>query len=455
MKFFHYSILILAYGCATAGNMQLGEIPKSEEALKSSLEKIGSIPELSAVTKDFCTNETSLSGIGNYIKFKIADKSWEEVQGELIKTNTPESIEESKNLQKARAVIASCAKELYGAVPTGSARNLAEIDTKNALKDIDMSVPLENVESSNIWLKKIVPDPDRMMLVTLLGDPIAALPCKEQKGKHALSCARANALETAHILLINEIRNSAHKDSHSAPMSKLANFCPSGFILPPEKSFVYSFFEAAGPDEEKKFTEGLPASPTKESKYRSSTRYRILFNSVKNPAYYMQPGSIKRWVIDREKDFSEKLAKDFPDYVSNRPVQETEREGALFEQMIHSLRHEESFYYRWKYFFRAVDHAGLDSEKDAPEISAIHKVLKKTRPAKIEEVHSDLMKAYSAGALKDFKSLSFIDDKYSIESLKTLIASNETRLKNSVRDFINSRKTKKSSIFPALCKELP
>ncbi|HMY68361.1 MAG TPA: hypothetical protein PL163_17060, partial [Leptospiraceae bacterium] len=233
----------------------MGEIPKSEEALKSSLEKIGSIPELSAVTKDFCSNETSLSGIGNYIKFKIADKSWEEVQGELIKTNTPESIEESKNLQKARAVIASCAKELYGAVPTGSARNLAEIDTKNALKDIDMSVPLENVESSNIWLKKIVPDPDRMMLVTLLGDPIAALPCKEQKGKHALTCARANALETAHILLINEIRNSAHKDSLSAPMSKLANFCPSGFILPPEKSFVYSFFEAAGPDEEKKFTE--------------------------------------------------------------------------------------------------------------------------------------------------------------------------------------------------------
>lgn len=414
-----------------------------------------SIPELKEVNETFCKNESELQATATYIKTKVGEKTWEEVQDELLRSGTEEGKSESLKLQKARAVIAKCANILHGAVPTGSARNLEEIDLKNVKKDIDMSVPFEKVEEANKWLGSLVQDADRVMLLTLLGDPISPLICKDLPKKEMLTCAAQTVKETTQIMILSEIKHSRKNFSEKGEGALLTDFvqiCAGGFMLPEASSPVYEVFQVSNKQEKERFLSRYPKIPSKASNYRSSIRFQVLFYGLQNPAYYLQPGSIRKWVIDREKDFKEKMLKEAPEYMTSREVQELETEGAVFEQWIQAMRHGNSFYYRNKYLFRAMEHIGFDSKSKTPELAAVHKVLKRTRPETLSGAYKDFMDLLKQGETKKEKALSKWNETLTENEFKKVILSQEKIQTDALFHYFQSRKKKKDSVWNMVCR---
>ncbi|MDX1959935.1 MAG: hypothetical protein SFU98_15295 [Leptospiraceae bacterium] len=453
------SILLISFviSCATMNNNPgegtpaLPSAPTVMNTVPTSLP--GSIPELSKVDKKFCENKDNLSSISLVIKGTLGDKSWEEVQSEYIKSATTESNAKSLLLQQARATLAICAKELYGAVPTGSARDLTEINTKNALKDIDMSVPFDNVETSNQWLKNLVPEPDKMLLFSLLSEPISSLPCRALKGKSLTSCSLHNTTETSQILVLNEILNnkSHSKDAHYASPKDITRICPTGFILPPEYSEVYSIL-SLNPETQNEFVSKFPELPKKTSSYKSSVRYKVIFIALKNPAYYLQPDSIRKWVVEREKVFTDELNSKYPNYVASKNAREIEKEGAVLEQWIFAHRYADSFYYRFKYLFRALEHISFDIEKENGELFAIHKLLKKTRPSSIKDAYTDFIKLNDSEAQKEVPKLAELKS-ITQEKFEEIVKTSEAKQITAILEYYKSRRKEKNTTWNQICRE--
>lgn len=414
------------------------------------------LPELKDINKEFCSDQSKVEPTAAYIREKIGSSSWEEVQDGLIRSENKSDKEESLKLQKARAILAKCASLLFGAVATGSARNLDEIDVKNAKKDIDMSVPFENVDASNEWLESLVPEPDKTMLVALLGDPISSLSCRNLKGKDLVGCTKANVAETTSLMVVAEVKHSRAKFNESGHGSRLTDFskiCPGGLSLPPSNSLIYEAFEVTTKEEKQDFLNRFPKDPNEKSDYRSNLRYQVIFYALKNPAYYLQPGSIRKWVIDREKDFSEKLTKDSPEYTQSKEVSEIETEGAVFEQWIQAMRHNDSFYYRNKYLFRAMEHIGFDQKKFTPELLSAHTLLKKTRPSTLKDAYNDLKSMLEKGEGKSEKALSKWTKDFTEEEFVKTITQSEALHFNALINYYKNRRKQKASIWSGVCKE--
>lgn len=429
-------------------------LPKKEEKPQVQETVSIAIPELKQVNKDFCSNQ--LNTVATYIKTKVGSGSWEEVQDVLIRSENPQDKEESLRLQRARAIIAKCANLLFGAIATGSARNLEEIDLKNAKKDIDMSVPFEKVDESNEWLEGLVPDPDKTMLLTLLGDPISSLTCRNLKGKNLLDCTKENVTETTSLMIVAEVKHSRANFKENGHGSKLTDFtkiCPGGFILPPSNSVTYELLELTTKEERQKFLNKFPKEPTTKDNYHSRVRFQVLLYALKNPAYYLQFGSIRKWVIDREKDFSEKLKIEAPEYLQSKEVLELETEGAVLEQWIQAMRHADSFYYRNKYLFRAMEHIGFDQKKYTPELVSAHTVLKKTRPSSLEEAYNDLKSMLEKGEAKKEKALSKWEKNFPKEEFIKTITKSEALQFQALLNYYKNRKKQKNNIWSQVCKE--
>jgi hypothetical protein len=417
---------------------------------------ITDIPSFSQINKEFCSNNVNLEPIGKYIKLKIGDKTWEDVQDDLLRSKNPDDKETSLRLQRGRAVIAKCASLLYGAIATGSARNLEEIDMKNAKKDIDMSVPFENIDASNEWLEALVPDPDRTMLVALLGDPISSLPCRSLKTKDLIACTKENVKETSQVMILAEIKHSRKnfkENGHGSVLRDFVAICPGGFQLPSNQSPVYELFQIDSKAEKKEFLTHYPETATEQSGYKSSLRYQVLFYALKNPAYYLQPGSIRKWVIEREKEFLDKMQKESSEYVSSKQVRELEAEGAALEQWIQAMRHKDSFYYRNKYLFRAMEHIGFDIQKNTPELFGAHKFLKKTRPAELKNAFEDLNAMIQKGETKEEKTLSKWNNGLTESDFSKLILAQEKMQTIALLKYFQSRRKQKENIWSELCRE--
>ncbi len=445
----HFFLIFVFYTftfCATS---------KREIQIPSKTVSTVNIPELKEVNETFCKNEEGLKMTANYIKNKVGENDWESTQDRLLRPGTEEGKQESLRLQKARAVIAKCANILYGAIATGSARNLEEIDLKNVKKDIDMSVPFEKVEEANEWLSSLVSDSDRVMLLTILGDPITALVCRNLSKKEAISCTRQTVKETTQIMILSEIKHSRKNFSEKGEGALLTDFvqiCPGGFILADSNSPVYEIFQVSNKQEREKFLSRYPKIPTKASNYRSSIRFQVLFYGLENPAYYLQPGSIRKWVIDREKDFKEKMQKDTPEYMNSQEILELETEGAVFEQWIQAMRHGNSFYYRNKYLFRAMEHIGFDIKTKTPELYSIHKVLKRTRPETLSYSYKDFMELVKLKETKKEKALAKWDEKLTEDEFKKVILIQEKIQTDALFQYFNSINKKKNSIWNQVCK---
>ena len=410
------------------------------------------IPELERVDTIFCSDRSAVDAISGYVRGVLGEASWEEAQSRLVKSEAAADSATSLRLQQARALIARCAQLLFGAIPTGSARNLADISVTNALKDIDMSAPFENVEAANRWLRGLVKDPDRTMLLSLLAEPTSSLPCRSLPEPAVLPCTRANVLETAHIAILHEIQSVKHAGEVSfASTSDVARICPSGFLLPPADSIAYRVLETTAA-EERAFAESFPLLPAEGQRYRSAVRYKVLFMALKNPAYYLQPGSIRKWVVEREEIFRLDLETRHPDYAGAARAASVEREGAVLEQWIHAMRHAKSFYYRFKYLFRAMEHIGFDVDREVPELAAMHRVMKKTRPATVADVHADYLRQLSAGAVEGEPALRTWGQDVSRERVARMVSESDDKQLNALLDYYRTRRREPDSIWNEVCR---
>jgi hypothetical protein len=267
------------------------------------------------------------------------------------------------------------------------------------------------------------------------------------------TCAINNTVETSQILVLNEITNakSHTPDSHYASVKDISKICPTGFILPPEYSEVYSIITLT-PAEEKEYIGKFPDSPKKTSSYKSSIRYKIILTALKNPAYYIQAESIRKWVVEREKDFQDELSSKYAIYSSGKGVREIETEGAVLEQWIHAHRHADSFYYKFKYLFRALEHIGFIVEKETPELASVHKLLKKTRPSSLKDAYTDLVKLNTPDAQKESPKLIELNN-ITYEKFEELIKKSETKQLNAILEYYKIRRKEKNSTWNQVCKE--
>ncbi|MCB1179813.1 MAG: hypothetical protein KDK36_19710 [Leptospiraceae bacterium] len=408
------------------------------------------LPEISSIDSEFCKTEEKVYDVALVIRGNIRSSTWGDVQDKLVRSDKKEDGDLSIRLQKARAIIAKCANLLYGAVPTDSARNLEDISLKKKKKDIDMSVPMENVESSNEWLATTVPNPDKRMELSLLMNPIDSLPCRMFKGKDIIECSKSNTIQTTKIMMGRELKNV---DKHDWSTKKDLDFiCPGGFNKPSEGSPEEKILSVSSKSDLEELVKTLPQKMESSNDYKSGRRFRYFFLALADVAYYVEPESIRRWVIDREDIFKEDLAKKFPDYNKSKPAREIETEGAVLEQWLQTSRHGHSFYYKFKYLFRAMDHIGFDVNKKVPELSALHTLLKKTRPDTLKQAYDEFMKVVDTPEVKSNKSLGKLSKSTGFEDFKSLIDKSEELQKKALLQYIDSRKTKKDSVWGKVCK---
>ena len=412
------------------------------------------LPEIDSVSPEYCSKDGKIKDVAGYIEGVTDGKSWEEVQGELIKENSEDSNQVSIRLQKARALIASCAVVLYGAVPTGSARDLNDINTKNALKDIDMSVPVDSSDKANKWLRNLIKDPDRTMLLALLMNPIDALPCRDFKGKELTDCGVKNTLETTQLMLLREWENAGKTidETHFAKKEDILSMCPRGYNLP-DKESVNQILDLDSEEKLNDYVKDLPDTMSAKNNFSSKKRIYFLYTALHNPAYYIQSESIRRWVIQREDGFNKELSSRYPAYASGKGIRDIEEEGAVFEQYLQAVRHGESFYYRFKYLFRAMDHVDFDIEKKTPELAAFHRLLKKTRPDTLEKSYEQLKNMISAEVGNNEKALIKYKNNFSYSEFRKVVEDSERAQIDALKKFYQERRKDPNSIWPKVCKE--
>ncbi len=408
------------------------------------------LPEISSINEGFCKTEEKLYNVALVIRGNIGSSTWADTQDQLIRSSKPEDGDRSIRLQKARAIIAKCASILFGAVPTGSARNLEDINLKNAKKDIDMSVPMENTETANEWLNRVVPEPDKRMELALLMDPVDSLPCRRFKGKDLVECAKVNTVQTTKIMLTREMN---HIDKHDWTSKKDLDFvCPSGVELVEKNSADEKILQIKTKKELEDFVGKLPAKMESTNGFKSGNRYRYFFIALADVAYYLEPESIRRWVIEREDVFRDNLKQNFSDYHNSKDTREIETEGAVLEQWLQTSRHGHSFYYKYKYLFRAMDHIGFDVDKEIPVLAALHRVLKKTRPETTKDAYTEFLKIQNEKEVQSEGSLASLKKNLSFSEFEEIVNSADKKQKDALQSYIQKRKKSKNTVWGQFCK---
>ena len=329
-----------------------------------------------SLEKEFCSNRVKIGSVAQFIKLEIKTNSWEEIQSKLVNSDNPKQVEKSLNLQKARNLIANCIVILFEAIPTGSARNLTDINTLDALKDIDMSVSYDKLENANNYLRSLIPKPEKTLLISILMNPIDILPCKRFKGLELKECIFHTSLETTQVILLREFEGIGKVDDENIiPDSDWKKLCSGNFELPDKNSNQYKINLIESRESLKDFIEFMPSMMNSSNNYRSALRYNFYYIALNNPAYYLQAGSIRKWVIDREDVFSKELKQKYPDYY--KAYFENENESAIIEQWIHAHKSNKNFYYKYKYLFRTLDHIGFDYKVKLKDVYNINMILKK------------------------------------------------------------------------------
>ena len=401
------------------------------------------IPE--NLDKEFCSNRDKIGSVINFIKYEIELNSWEDVQGKLVISDNPKNIERSLNLQKARNLIANCIVILFGAIPTGSARNLNDITTSNALKDIDMSVSYDKLDNANNYLKSLIPKPEKTLLMSILMNPLDILPCKRFKGLELKECVFYTSLETTQVILLREFEGIGKSDDeNSISENEWKKLCSGSFVLPDKNSKQYKINLIESKESLNEFIELMPSTMNSSNNYSSALRYNFFFIALNNPAYYLQAGSIRKWVIDREEIFSKELKQKYPDY--NKTYLENENEAAIIEQWIHAQKNNKNIYYKYKYLFRALDHIGYDYKIKLQDFYNIHKVLKKNRPENLNLAFDSYSKQSLESDSKELKNYTLID-------FKEIFSKAEDTINEEFNNYFEKRKKEGNSINEKVCKK--
>ncbi len=422
-----YFIILLFFTCnLTIRNSSFSNIPEN-------------------LDKDFCSNRDKIGSITNFIKFEIESNSWEDIQGKLVISDNPKNIEKSLNLQKARNLIANCIVILFGAIPTGSARNLNDINTSNALKDIDMSVSYDKLDNANNYLKSLIPKPEKTLLMSILMNPLDILPCKRFKGLELKECVFYTSLETTQVILLREYEGIGKSDDeNSISENEWKKLCSGIFVLPDKNSKQYKINLIESKESLNEFIELMPSTMNSSNNYSSALRYNFFFIALNNPAYYLQAGSIRKWVIDREEIFSKELKQKYPDYY--KIYLENENETAIIEQWIHAQKNYKNIYYKYKYLFRALDHIGYDYKVKLQDFYNIYKVLKKNRPENLNLAFDSYNKQSMESDSKELKN-------YTLIEFKEIFSKAEDTVNEELNNYFEKRKKEGNSIYEKVCKK--
>jgi hypothetical protein len=287
--------------------------------------------------------------------------------------------------------------------------------------------------------------------MSFLIHPLEQIPCKTIKGVEALECAKSNTKENLEIMLLSEERLTKKHPDESADLNELKEFCPAWRI---RSSEIEKIVEIDSHEEIQKFAAKLPAEPNKDTGYKSSPKYEVLFTALHNHAYYIMTGSLRRWVIEREKEFENEMNSKYPDYTKSKEVKDVEREGAVMEQILHSSRHRKSFYYKYKYLFRAMDHIGFEVDKKIPELSVIHTLLKKTRPDTIDDAYSEIRKLLNSGITKEkeYSVLKKYEEKLTPSLFAEMVKKYDKLQYDALREYFAKRANEKNSVWAPVCK---
>jgi hypothetical protein len=187
----------------------------------------------------------------------------------------------------------------------------------------------------------------------------------------------------------------------------------------------------------------MPSLMSSSNNYSSALRYNFFYIALNNPAYYLQAGSIRKWVIDREEIFSKELKQKYPDY--NKIFFENENESAVIEQWIHAQKNNKNIYYKYKYLFRALDHIGYDYKIKLQDFNNIIKVLKKNRPENIYLAFDSYNKQGLEDDSKEFK-------KFTFNEFNEIFSKAESIINEEINFYFEKRKKEGNSIYDKVCK---
>lgn len=382
-----------------------------------------------------CNREEMWEPILSFINYEVRGSSWETIQGLYSLDKSVESVERSIALQKSRNLLGLCITILFDAIPTGSNRDLKKIDPNNALKDLDMTVSLEKLSLAERWLQSKISDPERMLSMSLLVDPLENLPCGSLKEDKLEECSLNVSKESLQIILL----------TRKEMIKKTKQICDGSWDIPEKNSFLQSLAMNKKPAEFENFLyENNIKNPEKRK------RYYFYFLATNNPAYYVQPGSLRKWVIEREPELKNRFAKEFPSYSKTNP--EPEIEGALIEQWIHSIENEDNFYYKYKYIFRALEHINYDIEKNLFELSNIHRLIRKNRPETQKEVYYILLNLKNKKEYSNDKFFIKYPDLFEYREFLWILERAENEITKTLKNFINEKKQLKNSVINSTCR---
>lgn len=383
----------------------------------------------------FCSTDENWKPIINFIQSEIRSSNWEDVQSRYSTDANPGSRERSLALQKSRNLLGTCITILYGGIPTGSNRNLKEIDENNALKDLDITLSVENLPKAEKWLFSKIAEPERVLLISLLMDPIENLPCGRLTGEKLEACALEVSRESLQIILL----------SRKSLIKKTGQICEGRWDIPDESSSLSKLTSQKTPEEFEKFT-----AYAKIENPDIKKRYFFYYLSSNNPAYYVQPGSLRKWVIEREPDFKKRFESEFSTYSKTSP--EPEIEGAFLEQWIHSIENEKFFYYKYKYIFRALSHINYDFEKNLSDLFHIHRLVKKKRPETLKEVYTTLMYLKNQDRYKSDEFFIKYPNLFEYREFLWIIERAENTINLTLKNAINEKRKTKYSVINSMCR---
>lgn len=447
MRFLIFKIVIFNI-CYLTGEAAVA----NANAIKISHELFETNEIVDTVDRNFCLNSNEFRQVVGFIHQQIGQASWQVVASGLSQSNR---VVENKNLlrlQRARSVVAKCIKILFDAEPTGSARDLSKISQDNALIDVDMSVEPGRIDEAKSWLSASFPEPEKTLSLSLLIDPITLLACKTTHEHSRLNCVYNNTVAAAKLSLIrhNKFQAQAVYDLTQITSLKVSDrVCPTNYKFPDN---AHVFLALTDPDHEtrQRFIVKYREAPETNLGLQSKANYELLVSGINDSAYYWQAGSIRRWVIEREPIFQDKLNRQFNNYALDDQVKAIETEGAVFEQWLFAENHKDSFYYQRKYLFRALDQIGFSITGSTPEIAYIFNSLASSRPSSPQDAYREFMRWNSNKGQEKGPYLNKLNH-ISYDEFVAIVEQAEIVHINAILEYFKARRSENYSIWNEIC----
>lgn len=405
-----------------------------------------------AVDRNFCLNSNEFKQVVSFIHHQIGQESWQVVASSLSQSNREVENKTLLRLQRARNFVAKCIKTLFDAEPTGSARDLSKISQDNALIDIDMSVEPSRIDDAKSWLSGLFPEPEKTLSLSLLIDPITLLACKTTHQHSRLNCVYDNTVAAAKLSLFRHNKfqpQAVYGLTHIASLKVADRICPTSYIFPDN---AHVFLALTNHDHEKRqrFIGKYPDVTQTSPGFQSTANYELLVPGINDSAYYWQAGSIRRWVIEREPIFQDKLDGQFNSYAFDVQVKAIETEGAVFEQWLFAENHKDSFYYQRKYLFRALDQIGFSITGSTPEIAYIFNSLASSRPSSSQDAYREFMRRNSEKGQEKEPYLNKLNH-ISYDEFVTIVEQAEIVHINAILEYFKARRSENYSIWNEIC----